>query len=111
VAGNFDSVDLLLKMGANANYKLPNCLNALLFALEKGSERICLRLLSVAGIDVNSSMPSGDTALHLAIRLGMNQVASKIIPKFGDFLKAKTKSKGYNPLHEAASQGNHGIVD
>jgi ankyrin repeat protein len=38
IAGNLESVDLLLKMGANVNHKLPNCLNALFLALERGDE-------------------------------------------------------------------------
>ena len=66
---------MLLKMGANVNHKLPNCLTPLLMALQKGSEQISLLLLSRPGIDVNASMPSGDTTLHLAVRIGMNSVA------------------------------------
>lgn len=104
-------VQLLLTMKANANVKLPNCLTPLLIALEKGSEEICLLLLKVPGIDVNTSMPSGDTPLHLAIRIGLSEVAKMMIPLFIDFEKARTKSKGYNPLHEAASQGNVAIIE
>ena len=56
-------------------------------------------------------MPNGDTTLHLAIRLKMNQVAKKIIGKFDNFLKAIAKNSGFNPLHEAANQNNSVIVE
>lgn len=93
------------------NYKLPNCLTPLFFALERGDQEICLRLLAVPGIDVNSVMPSGDTPLHIAIRLNFVDVARKIIPKVGNFVEARTKSRGFNPLHEAAYHGNTLILE
>ena len=69
-----------------------------------------MRLLQCANIDVNQSMPSGDTVLHLAIRIDMNEICKAIIPKFMDFVKAKNKKTGFNPLHEAANKGNSYIV-
>lgn len=70
-----------------------------------------MRLLSVPGINVNAIMPSGDTALHMAIRLNLVRVAKKIIPLFQNFVQARTKSKGFNPLHEAAYYKNVSIVE
>lgn len=56
-------------------------------------------------------MPSGDTPLHLAIRLKMTEVARIIIPLVTELEKSRTKSKGYNPLHEASSIGSSQIIE
>lgn len=39
-------------------------------------------LLKDIRIDVNVAMPSGDSSLHLAIRLNMIEVVSEILQKF-----------------------------
>jgi ankyrin repeat protein len=108
--GNLKSLEILLRLGANPNYRLPNGLFPLYLCIQGNYPALALHLLRhAASLNVNEKLDSGMTALHLAIELQLEDVALLLIEK-GAVLDIKRKSDGFTPYHLAAKLGNLMII-
>ena len=72
-AGDLDSARMLLAAGANVNETTPKNGNALVIASASGHEALAILLLE-HGADSNAVDARGVTALHYAVRMGMEAI-------------------------------------
>ncbi|KAK5117265.1 hypothetical protein LTR62_005882 [Meristemomyces frigidus] len=72
-----------------------------------------VRLLVEAGVDVNYQDQQGETALHVAARLGLEECAKVLLAKSGPFginVQLAEKTYGWTPLFIAAVDGHLPLV-
>ncbi|XP_044746875.1 rabankyrin-5-like [Coccinella septempunctata] len=92
-------VDLLIEHGVSIHAEtsirqwLP-----LHMAAESGNENIMIKLIR-KGSQINATTSKGANCLHIAVRNGRNIL--DLLIRFGVDIHAKTKDRGFTPLHEA----------
>jgi ankyrin repeat protein len=82
-------VQLLLFYNAEVNNEGPHGWFPLLFAVDQGNHNILSDLLLVGELDVNKTLPSGHTALHLAVQKN-DPVAAELLVIRGADVGAET---------------------
>ncbi len=68
-----------------------------------------LRFLIGSGADVDSTTAEGETALHVAVRLG-NEKLVEVLIENSALIDRPEPAEGFNPLHSASLQGQEEIV-
>ncbi|DAZ99117.1 TPA: hypothetical protein N0F65_008422 [Lagenidium giganteum] len=94
----FDIVRLLLEKGADPNIvDLKDMTPVLCAACAGGTTSEMFKALVTHGANINHQMkPSGDTALHLAVKLSDIQTALALLSVGGDIMRAN--SDGFRPI-------------
>jgi ankyrin repeat protein len=106
--GDAESVETLLKKGANPNYRDKDGLTPLHLAALGGHADVA-ELLIKHGADVNARGKDGSTPLHLAAHEGQVKVAELLI-RHGAEVNAKSYY-GRTPLHLAAQEGHADVAE
>jgi uncharacterized protein len=101
---NLETVDLLLRAGANAKAATRYGVTPLYLACTNGNATIISKLLA-AGADVNASLPEGEPAIMTAARNG-NVAAVRALLTHGADPNAKDGWKGQTALMWAAARNN-----
>jgi ankyrin repeat protein len=108
--GQQSVMELLHSKGADFNYCLPNGLFPLYMAIQKNFTPLALWMLEkVALLDVNKSLDSKMTALHLAIEGGDSKLAEQLLNK-GARYDTPRKADGHTALHCAAQRGELTLI-
>jgi ankyrin repeat protein len=103
--GHFEMVKLLISFKADPNHKLPNGIFPLYMALQAKEAVIALWLINeVPNLNMSESLDSKMTALHLAMEMGLIEVAKQLIEKKAS-CDIKRKSDGFSPLDLAIAKG------
>lgn len=102
-AGHRETVEKLLNLGADVNYRLPNGLFALYLALQNNFSEVALLLIPKA--NVNFHLDSGSTSLHLATDAELDAVSLALI-KAGADVNYKRRVDDYTPFHNAVEKGS-----
>lgn len=103
-------VKQLISFKADCNYRLPNGLFPLYIALQNNFEEIALYLIdNVPGLNLNETIDSKMTALHLSIEADSLTVALKLIEK-GALCAVTRKSDGFTPLFCAVKKGHIALI-
>lgn len=105
--GGYATVQLLLRMGADPNYRDRNGWSAIHWAAEEGHEEI-VRLLLENGADVNAVSSYGTSPLHCAANGEPNNIVKLLLHHGADPLRITCH--GWTPLHHAAFMGNFHVV-
>jgi len=105
--GDAESVEMLLKKGANPNYRDNDGFSPLHFAAFYGRAKVA-EILIRQGAEVNARDNDGNTPLHFAALAGDAKVAELLI-RHGAEVNAKN-NYGSTPLHTAAKWGNVEVV-
>lgn len=87
--------------------------SAVLAIATKANFTVIVQMLVDAGVDINWTDDTGETALHVAARFGHDECASIIIkstPGQKADLEIVEKSYSWTPLHVAAVDGSLGVV-
>lgn len=105
---SIESADLLLKAGAQVDAHNVYGVSPLMLASLNGSPRMVTRLLD-GGANPNTALPSGETVLMTAARVGNTETVRLLLAKGAD-VKASEKEKGQNALMWAAAEGHAGVV-
>jgi len=115
VAANFgqpDVTEVLLQQGADANATREDGSTALILCCmhETTDDEEVLRILMVRyrGAEVNKSNSVGDTALHVAAKIGHEVATSSLLEQQAD--PTLVNNEGLTPLHIASSEGHEGTV-
>jgi len=103
VVGDAESVEMLLKNGANPNYRDKDGWTPLHYAAYRGRVDVA-ELLIKHGAEINAKDNDGATPLHLAAQKGHVDVAELLI-KYSAEVNARSNN-GRTPLH-AAALGDH----
>ncbi|XP_044762829.1 uncharacterized protein LOC123319871 [Coccinella septempunctata] len=92
-------VDLLIEHGVSihAETSITRWL-PLHMAAESGNENIMVKLIR-KGSQINATTSKGANCLHIAVKNGRNIL--DLLIRFGVDIHAKTKDRGFTPLHEA----------
>ena len=112
---NDEAISIVLNLQKKLNFMRPEKpeinladeLTPLMIACQK-DEREIVRILIRASADLNIQNKYGDTALHLALKLGNCFIAKLLIASGADF--DLQNNLGQTPLILAAAQGNDCIV-
>lgn len=103
-------MEKLHQAGANFNHCLPNGLFPLYMAAQKNFTPLALWMLKqVPQLDVNKTLDSKMTTLHLAIQSGEAVLANELV-KHGAHCDVPRKSDGFTALHCAAQQGEVDLI-
>ena len=105
--GNFLTVQLLLRFGADPNYRDRGGWSAIHWAAEEGHLEV-VRLLLKDGANVNAVSSYGTSPLHCAANGGQNNIVSLLLQQGADPLKSTCH--GWTPLHHAAFMGHSHVV-
>ena len=105
--GDFLTVQLLLRWGADPNYRDRDGWSAIHWAAEEGHMEI-VRLLLNDGANVNAVSSYGTSPLHCAANGGQNNIVSLLLQQGADPLKSTCH--GWTPLHHAAFMGHSHVV-
>jgi uncharacterized protein len=105
---DLESVDRLIRAGANVNAANRYGVTPLFLACTNGSAPAIERLLT-AGVDPNTASPEGETALMTAARNG-TVAAVRVLLAHGADPNAKEKWKGQTALMWAAARNNAAAV-
>lgn len=104
-----DTVDLLMKAGANVNTVDEYGETPLTLACSNGNGAVVRKLLE-AGADPNAARWDGETALMLAARSGSAEAVKLLLAK-GANIDAIESHKGQNALMWAAAEGHSDVVN
>ncbi|CAF0712711.1 unnamed protein product [Brachionus calyciflorus] len=99
--GYCDLVELLLKNGADVNSLDKDLYTPLLAACASGKSEETIKLLVENGADTSSTTAHDSTIFHLACLNGHDQIVRDLLNI--ENLAITSNSKGYHPLHYAAS--------
>src|SRR5262249_6351600 len=105
---DLETVELLIKAGANVKATNRYGMTPLHQACANGSARIVEALLK-AGADPNSALPEGETALMTAARTG-NADTVKVLLEHGADVNPKEAWRGQTALMWAAAEGNSEVI-
>jgi ankyrin repeat protein len=108
-SGKLDTVELLLKNGADINSLNGRRENALVLALKSKNTRLAADLVN-RGINLKQQDIDRWTALHHAVYQDNGDIMVKIIRKDPSLLNVATNA-GFTPLMTAIWQGNQPMVD
>jgi len=111
--GSEPIVSMLLEFGAGIDdfrkeVNAENVTCSPLHASVLARNRSLVELLLERGADIQSTMRVGDTALHIAARMGLEDIAELLIDRGGD-LHAQG-FRGERPLDTASRKGHKGMV-
>jgi ankyrin repeat protein len=105
--GHSDVVEVLLQHGANASAASKGGFTPLVFAAQKGDVKSVLSLIA-AHADVNHTVPTGQSALELALIGHRNEVAGVLLDRGASATSAD--KAGMTSLHAAAQAGSVELV-
>lgn len=103
-SGRLDMVLLLLRRGAEVDFKDKNAQTALHLAAELGNTELCLLLLEEAGASIKCKDDKAWTCLHHAVSTNSYETAELLIARGVD-LSAEEQLHGRTALHMAAEKG------
>ncbi|KAH6608121.1 hypothetical protein Trco_004434 [Trichoderma cornu-damae] len=106
-SGDLDTVQLLLDLGGDPNYRDRDGWSAIHWAAEEGHLEI-VRLLLNQGANVNAVSSYGTSPLHCAANGGHISVVSVLLLQQADPLKSTCH--GWTALHHAAFMGHSHVV-
>ena len=109
--GNIEAVRYLVLQGADVNYMLPNGLFPLYLALQNEQVATAQVLIEEAGdrLNINATVDSGSSALHIAVALKQTQLALLMIARGANASLARF-ADGYTALHIAVEENLHDVV-
>ena len=105
--GDILTVQLLLRKGADPNYRDRDGWSAIHWAAEEGHLEI-VRLLLNEGANINAVSSYGTSPLHCAANGGQKNIVSLLLQQGADPLKSTCH--GWTPLHHAAFMGYSYVV-
>jgi len=108
INGNYDSVRVLLKQGADVNYETIYGITPVLFAVEKGDTNI-IKLLLENGANINVVPPYDLPAIDFVI-VNFRDTLLKFLLENGANPNLKDR-KGITPLFYAIERGNYLAAD
>src|SRR5262245_14904056 len=106
---DLDSVELLVRAGANVKSVNRYGVAPLSLAITNGNSAMVDRLLQ-AGADPNTTLPGGETALMTAARVGKLPTVKALIAR-GATVDAKDEKHGQTALMWAAAEGHAPVVE
>ncbi len=105
--GHSEVVNVLLEHGASPGDASKGGFTPLMFAAQKGDAKSVVSLLAAGG-DVNHALPTGQSALELALIGHREEVAGILLDH--DAKVNTSDSAGMTPLHAAAQAGSVELV-
>jgi ankyrin repeat protein len=108
--GSAELARLLISSGADIEAASELLAMRPLHLAASSTDIVTVGLLIAAGADLNSLTGEGETALHIAVRLGQREVVDLLLESGADF-DVQEPSEGMTPLHIAAFQGNLPLVE
>ncbi|KAK7422447.1 hypothetical protein QQZ08_009499 [Neonectria magnoliae] len=108
--GASEVADALLRLGHSPDLKDTHSCTPLWYAAQKGHKAV-VKLLAVAGTDVNTATNFGRTALQAAADRGHLEVIEKLLAAGADVNAAAAAYDGRTALRAAAERGHLEIVE
>jgi ankyrin repeat protein len=99
-----DTVKVLVKYGANTEFKFREGFSPLYVACQRGNVKVVEFLIS-AGADVNSQCIHGSTPLYIAAQEGRTNVIDLLLK--ASAIKSLTFRRGFTPLYVASRNGHY----
>jgi ankyrin repeat protein len=109
IAGKFQSVEWLIKNGADINIKNKQRKTAIHIAIEKNSLPVVKGLLELGIININERDIDGRTLLQNVIVFGNKKMAQLLISHGADI--NNIDAQGRNILYDALSFGDHSFIE
>ncbi|XP_021377561.1 tankyrase-2-like isoform X2 [Mizuhopecten yessoensis] len=113
--GHTEAIMMLVdQFGYDVNYVIPSTGLSLFLCTCLSGERAAIQYMLKKGADVGSTSQDGDTPLYLAT-FGILNSAMPDVAVIMDLIEAgcdvnKANSRGYTPLHRAASKGSVPVI-
>lgn len=105
---NLGAVEVLLRVGCDAEMRAPGGVTPLMLASGHGGNAAVAEMLLQAGASVNSVDTRGRTALHVACSVGQKAVVDLLLTHGADC--AAVDAFGLTPTMQAAARGHAGVA-
>lgn len=104
-----EAVIYLLEQGADVNARVAHGMTPLYAAIHHGFEKIALELMKKPGVDLNSCLEDGTTAVFSAVRSEQIAIAKELLARGADGNGCRID--GMAPLHNAAKNGSFALCE